>query len=388
MSNTIQIKHGNGVPNRVLEPYELGYSIDKKSLYIGAPLVNGQKTDAIPVTAEIVEKAKKLEAERTISVNLATNTSEAFDGSKDVSLGVTGILPLKNGGLGVDASQGVLSALGISATTTELNYVDGVTSAIQTQLNNKLAKTAGTASRVMISNSSKSITTSSVTSTELGYLSGVTSNIQDQINGLGGTEITGAASTIATSNLTASRALISNASGKVAVSDVTSTELGYLDGVTSAIQTQLNGKAGNSYTASRALVSNSSGNIAVSAVTSTELGYLDGVTSAIQTQLNGKVSNATAVTGQSGNGTSNVTVITMGNLVVEHGYFSANATWTAKYFKTTFAEAPALSFIPTGSNNIQQVKLQSTSSVTKNGFTVSTPSGSATYIYMAIGRKA
>ena len=175
----------------------------------------------------------------------------------------------------------MLSALGISATTTELNYVGGVTSAIQTQLNNKLAKTAGTASRVMISNSSKSITTSSVTSTELGYLSGVTSNIQDQIDGLGGTEITGAASTIATSDLTTSRALISNASGKVAVSAVTSTELGYLGGVTSAIQTQLNGKAGNSYTASRALVSNSSGNIAVSAVTSTELGYLDGVTSNI-----------------------------------------------------------------------------------------------------------
>ena len=37
--------------------------------------------------------------------------------------------------------------------------------------------------------------------------------------------------------------MISNASGKVAVSDVTSTELGYLDGVTSAIQTQLDAKA-------------------------------------------------------------------------------------------------------------------------------------------------
>lgn len=54
--------------------------------------------------------------------------------------------------------------------------------------------------------------------------------------------ITGGASTIATSNLTASRTLISNSSGKVAVSDVTSTELGYLDGVTSSIQTQLNAK--------------------------------------------------------------------------------------------------------------------------------------------------
>lgn len=41
-----------------------------------------------------------------------------------------------------------------------------------------------------------------------------------------------------------------------------------------------------SLTANRALVSDTSGNIAVSAVTSTELGYLDGVTSNIQTQFN------------------------------------------------------------------------------------------------------
>lgn len=54
--------------------------------------------------------------------------------------------------------------------------------------------------------------------------------------------ITGGATTITSANLTASRALISNANGKVAVSAVTSTELGYLDGVTSAIQTQLNNR--------------------------------------------------------------------------------------------------------------------------------------------------
>ena len=50
----------------------------------------------------------------------------------------------------------------------------------------------------------------------------------------------GGASTLLATNLSANRALISNANGKVAVSSVTSTELGYLDGVTSAIQTQLN----------------------------------------------------------------------------------------------------------------------------------------------------
>ena len=54
--------------------------------------------------------------------------------------------------------------------------------------------------------------------------------------------ITGGASTIVTSNLTASRALVSDGSGKVGVSAVTSTELSYLTGVSSAIQTQLNTK--------------------------------------------------------------------------------------------------------------------------------------------------
>lgn len=55
-------------------------------------------------------------------------------------------------------------------------------------------------------------------------------------------EITGGASTIVDSDLTASRALVSNASGKVAASDVTATELGYLNGVTSALQDQIDGK--------------------------------------------------------------------------------------------------------------------------------------------------
>lgn len=70
--------------------------------------------------------------------------------------------------------------------------------------------------------------------------------------------ITGGATTITSSNLTANRALVSNASGKVAVSAVTSTELGYLDGVTSAIQTQLNGKATSSDITSAISTHNSS----------------------------------------------------------------------------------------------------------------------------------
>lgn len=69
---------------------------------------------------------------------------------------------------------------------------------------------------------------------------------QNALNGKQAT-VTGGASTITSSNLTANRALVSNGSGKVAVSAVTSTELGYLDGVTSNIQTQINAKASTSY---------------------------------------------------------------------------------------------------------------------------------------------
>lgn len=73
-------------------------------------------------------------------------------------------------------------------------------------------------------------------------ISNSASAIQTQVDGKQATVI-GAATTITSSNLTASRALIANSSGKVAVSSTTDTELGYVHGVTSAIQTQLNNKA-------------------------------------------------------------------------------------------------------------------------------------------------
>ena len=138
-----------------------------------------------------------------------------------------------------------------SISNTEFQYLNGVSSAIQTQLDAKQPTITGsastidteslTANRAVISNGSQKIAVSDVTDTELGYLDGVTSSVQTQIDSKQAT-ITGGASTIASSNLTASRALQSNGSGKVEVSDVTTTELGYLDGVTSAIQTQIDSK--------------------------------------------------------------------------------------------------------------------------------------------------
>ena len=75
------------------------------------------------------------------------------------------------------------------------------------------------------------------------------------------------------------------------VGSVSNTEIGYLDGVTSAIQTQLNTKApsaGPTFTGTVTLPSTT----IIGNVDSTEIGYLDGVTSAIQTQLNTKAPTA------------------------------------------------------------------------------------------------
>ena len=79
--------------------------------------------------------------------------------------------------------------------------------------------------------------------------------------------ITGAGTTIASSNLIKSRALVSNSDGKVGVSSVTDTELGYLVGVTSSVQTQLNSKQANLSTAQQ--------NAVDSGITSTKVGNYD-----------------------------------------------------------------------------------------------------------------
>lgn len=185
---------------------------------------------------------------------------------------------LAAGATDVTATASELNLLdGELITTTELNYLSGVTSAIQTQLNGK----AATSHTHTVSN----ISDLTATATELNYTDGVTSNIQTQLN---------AKANLAGPTFTGTVVLPSTTS----IGNVDGTEIGYLDGVTSAIQTQLNGKqatitggattiVSSNLTASRALVSDGSGKVAVSAVTATELGYLTGVTSAIQTQLTG-----------------------------------------------------------------------------------------------------
>ena len=207
---------------------------------------------------------------------------------------------------------------------------DKITGGASSVVNNNL-----TASRALVSDSNGKVAASSVTGTELNYLSGVTSSIQTQLdNKAAGADITshtgdttkhitaaertkwngkqdaitGAATTIVSNALTANMVMVTDANGKVAASSsITTTELSALNNYLvgekgnikarfEAVESDVSGKqatvtgaattiTGSNLTASRALVSNSSGKVAVSAVTATELESLQGIKSNVQTQI-------------------------------------------------------------------------------------------------------
>ena len=188
-----------------------------------------------------------------------------------------------------DAASGVAEDLAVGLATKQ-DKITGAASVITSQNldPDKVLVSSPTTGKVIASG---------VTAAELGRLSGVTSPIQAQLNGKQDT-ISGAASTITGTNLTANRVLVSNASGKVAASGVLPSELARLSGVTGDIQTQLNSKqdaitgaasviTSDNLGPDRALVSSpTAGKVIVSSVTAAELGRLSGVTSNVQDQIN------------------------------------------------------------------------------------------------------
>jgi hypothetical protein len=115
---------------------------------------------------------------------------------------------------------------GITATTAELNTTDGVTSPIQAQIDAKAPLASPTFTGTVTLPTSITGATGAITSAMIvGTLSGKT---------LSGPTISGSASVSAGATIS---------TNSVTVSDV---ELGYLDGVTGAIQTQLDGKLSTS----------------------------------------------------------------------------------------------------------------------------------------------
>jgi hypothetical protein len=148
--------------------------------------------------------------------------------------------------LGITATAAELNKLdGVTATTTEINYVDGVTSSIQTQLNTKAPIANPTFTGEI------GIGAVNVSETELGILEGatVTTTELNKLDGFTGTYID------------------LNYAKDLRATGVTTTEFDKLDGLTA---------------------------------TTTELNYTDGVTSNIQTQLNGKIDSDTSSDGVSG----------------------------------------------------------------------------------------
>lgn len=132
---------------------------------------------------------------------------------------------------------GVLKGNGtaISAALAGTDYQAPITQGNLSETTSSVLTISGGSNAVIGSGTSIQVKQSS--STQSGYLSSTdwsTFNNKEPA-------ITGAATSITSSNLTASRVLTSDASGKVAASSVTDTTLGYLD-ATSSIQTQLNGK--------------------------------------------------------------------------------------------------------------------------------------------------
>lgn len=77
----------------------------------------------------------------------------------------------------------------------------------------------------------------------MGYWSGTTNSIQTQLNAKRAT-LPGGTTSITSTKLTVSRTLLSDASGTKTVLAMTNTELRYLIGASSSIQTQMNDTIG------------------------------------------------------------------------------------------------------------------------------------------------
>ena len=148
----------------------------------------------------------------------ATLENKTIDGNDNTLLNIPG-----------SAIVGPIDAAEIadgSVSNTEFEYLDGVTSDIQTQLNGKASNTL-VDSHILVGNASNVATDVAVTGDIAISNAGV---------------VAISTGVIVNTDINASAAIDAT---KIATGSVDNTEFGYLDGVTSAIQTQLNTNAGN-----------------------------------------------------------------------------------------------------------------------------------------------
>jgi len=248
--------------------------------------------------------------------------------SGDVSITNTGVATVANSAItsakiadGTIVNADVNASAAIDATkihdgsisNTEFGYLNGVTSNIQTQLTSLDTLKAPLASPTFTGTVSAPTPTTGDSSTKVATTAFVTNAVavENELSEMNDVDITSVSDadflvydSTATKweNQAISGALtISNtgvatlSSGidatKIADGSVDDTEFQYLNGVTSAIQTQIDSKQ-DTIDASNRL---SADLIHDGSVDNTEFGYLNGVTSAIQTQIDTKASNGFAV---------------------------------------------------------------------------------------------
>ena len=167
------------------------------------------------------------------------------------------------------------------STTNPAGYITGITS---TMIKNALGFSPNLA---VTTGSTGQLVTSIATSTEVAYLSGVSSNIQTQLDGKAAAFTLGSVSGTPTSvlSITGSGGVVGG-SLSFAISKSSATQDGYLSKEDWAT---FNNKANKlSDSANKAVATGSSSQFVASITTATELAYLSGVSSNVQSQLDSK----------------------------------------------------------------------------------------------------
>jgi hypothetical protein len=243
-----------------------GTSIDGVTIAVGdrilvknAPAATGAGAGA--GSANTSNPANGIYVVTNATTNLTMQRSTDADVSADVTAGL--FVFVAEGTAGADNGYVLTTNDAITLNTTGLTFTQ-FSGAGQITAGAGLTKTGntidvvGTAGRIVANADSIDLATvgtagtyTKVTTDAYGRVSSATQATTSDIaegtnlyftNARAQAAITGGASSIVTANLTASRALVSDTNGKVAVSTVTDTEIGFVGGVTSSIQTQLNAK--------------------------------------------------------------------------------------------------------------------------------------------------